>query len=678
MATALTVQQVYDVAREAGFPPRAAATWTAIALAESGGRPDAHNPRGEDSRGLWQINVAAHGSRFGDLYDPLTNARAAFEVSQGGTDMRPWTTTHEANQGTPQDYRTYLDDVERATGVMGDPRGVAGYGAPLPPPLPEVAVPHEATLTQEPVLSYEHISAGAPLGAGSDGDQDGLTDAFERIVGSDPRLADTDRDELSDGIEVGVTRSDPTRADGDEDGLSDAMEVSLGTDPSRLDSDVDGLSDAVEVRYGTDPGLPDAGVGSGRHAVLPSDSPSTGSVAAPSQPRMQLAVSLEVHPRLEMAGSIQPGAIPSPVPTLTSSPGARPPTGPSTADRFVEEAMSQLGDPYVFGAEAEGQGPDPRVFDCSELTQWAAGQVGAELPEGSQFQYLELKREGRTIPVEQALHTRGALLFSFPYEPTGGSRPPGSHVAISLGNGRVVEALPQGGVQENSAGDRFTNAALVPGISDTDVSDAQPAQALPTPDPVVHYDWIDTGAPLDQPPDTDEDGLTDEFERLARTDPTARDTDDDSLPDAFEALVSHSDPLRPDSDRDGRSDSYEVARGTDTGRVPGVAGVSGHGRFAQNVRHGVDDADHDGLSALFEQRAGLDDHLADTDHDGLSDSMEVALGTDGSQLDTDLDGLTDALEVRLGSDPLTAGATAPPAEENATTSTEAGLDDPPD
>jgi hypothetical protein len=33
---------------------------TAIALAESGGNSRAHNPVGEDSRGLWQINARAH------------------------------------------------------------------------------------------------------------------------------------------------------------------------------------------------------------------------------------------------------------------------------------------------------------------------------------------------------------------------------------------------------------------------------------------------------------------------------------------------------------------------------------------------------------------------------------------------------------------------------------------
>lgn len=34
-----------------------AVTLTAIALAESGGNSGAHAPHGEDSRGLWQINV---------------------------------------------------------------------------------------------------------------------------------------------------------------------------------------------------------------------------------------------------------------------------------------------------------------------------------------------------------------------------------------------------------------------------------------------------------------------------------------------------------------------------------------------------------------------------------------------------------------------------------------------
>ena len=55
--------------------------------------------------------------------------------------MRPWTTTHASHRGTASDYRTYLDEVEAiAGGAHGDPRGVQGYGSPLPPPLPPSGV----------------------------------------------------------------------------------------------------------------------------------------------------------------------------------------------------------------------------------------------------------------------------------------------------------------------------------------------------------------------------------------------------------------------------------------------------------------------------------------------------------------------------------------------------------
>ncbi|CUU58008.1 Transglycosylase SLT domain-containing protein [Parafrankia irregularis] len=59
-------------------------TWVAVALAESGGNTTAHATVGEDSRGLWQINMRAHASWVGnrDLYDPNVNAWAARQVCQ--------------------------------------------------------------------------------------------------------------------------------------------------------------------------------------------------------------------------------------------------------------------------------------------------------------------------------------------------------------------------------------------------------------------------------------------------------------------------------------------------------------------------------------------------------------------------------------------------------------------
>ena len=71
-----SAREIYRFARLAGFSPDQSVTMTAIALAESGGDTNAHATHGEDSRGLWQINVQAHGDWVGNrnLYDPLENA----------------------------------------------------------------------------------------------------------------------------------------------------------------------------------------------------------------------------------------------------------------------------------------------------------------------------------------------------------------------------------------------------------------------------------------------------------------------------------------------------------------------------------------------------------------------------------------------------------------------------
>ncbi|WP_018502870.1 peptidoglycan-binding protein [Parafrankia discariae] len=91
-ASAATVSDVTiaQAAQNAGLPSCRGiplSTWVAVALAESGGNTTAHATVGEDSRGLWQINMRAHASWVGsrDLYDPNVNAWAARQVcaSQG-------------------------------------------------------------------------------------------------------------------------------------------------------------------------------------------------------------------------------------------------------------------------------------------------------------------------------------------------------------------------------------------------------------------------------------------------------------------------------------------------------------------------------------------------------------------------------------------------------------------
>lgn len=644
----LSIPAIYEAARAAGFSPEQASTWTAIALAESRGETGAHNSLGEDSRGLWQINVDPNvrSNDWGDLSDPLVNARAAYEISKHGTDMRPWTTTHEIHRGTSRDYRSYLDDVEQATGQPGDWSGVSGYDAAPTEALP--ASEFSAPVEQQLPSYYEEV-AGTSLQEVTDADGDGLTDHFERWVGSDVDVADTDDDGLSDGYEFAVSGSDSTVTDSDEDGLSDSMEIALGTDPARGDSDRDGLSDMVESTYGTDPLSPDTGEGLDTEPALGRDgsTPSTGdrSPSTPGDDRVQSA-------RL-LAGQAPWGTTRT-VHTLDT---AAPQLASSTrADNAIEAATRQLGDPYVFSADSDPTDRDPDFFDCSDLAQWAMSQSGISIKGSSQGQYLDLKSQDRLLDVSQAIHTKGALLFYFREEPTGGPRTPGSHVAISLGDGRTIEALPEGGVQIRQAGDRFNYAGVIPGLEDGSFTfDGVQNASTPLQPRALGFDQMYSGRPLEALKDADADGLTDAFELLAGTDPELTDTDDDGLDDAFEALRSHTDPLSRDTDDDGQSDAYEYAAGSDAGELVGIAGVVGHGKFAENARDGIKDSDADGLSDHVEGILGLDPNRADTDLDGLSDSMEFALGTDGNVVDTDGDGLTDAFEVDNLLDPLAVG-----------------------
>src|SRR6476659_2134863 len=90
---------------------------------------------------------------------------------------------------------------------------------------------------------------------------------------------------------------------------------------------------------------------------------------------------------------------------------------------------------------------------------------------------------------------------------------------------------------------------------------------------------IDPGAPVTAL-DSAQDGLTDEFERLAGTDPLSADTDDEGLTDAFAPMSSHTDPSDADTDHNRLGDAAEWAAGTPAGTIPGVGVVAGLGSFA--------------------------------------------------------------------------------------------------
>lgn len=99
----LNGKQLVEVLKQAGFTGDGLKMAWAIAMRESGGKPSAFNGNagtGDKSYGLFQINMLgslgpARLKELGlksneDLLDPLTNAKAAFKMSKGGTDFGAW------------------------------------------------------------------------------------------------------------------------------------------------------------------------------------------------------------------------------------------------------------------------------------------------------------------------------------------------------------------------------------------------------------------------------------------------------------------------------------------------------------------------------------------------------------------------------------------------------------
>lgn len=70
------------------------------------------------------------------------------------------------------------------------------------------------------------------VAAMADTDGDGLADATERQLKTDPENPDTDGDGLSDGDEEILAGSSALAADTDGDGFGDGLEVAAGSDPS--------------------------------------------------------------------------------------------------------------------------------------------------------------------------------------------------------------------------------------------------------------------------------------------------------------------------------------------------------------------------------------------------------------------------------------------------------------
>ena len=107
----------------------------------------------------------------------------------------------------------------------------ARYGGSKPDPLPV-----SRTELMHLEIAVLHESLALPNG-------DGLNDAEEALLGTDPDNPDTDGDSLTDGDEVNVHSTNPLLADTDGDGFDDDREIFIGTDPNVACDDDMGLPD---------------------------------------------------------------------------------------------------------------------------------------------------------------------------------------------------------------------------------------------------------------------------------------------------------------------------------------------------------------------------------------------------------------------------------------------------
>jgi cell wall-associated NlpC family hydrolase len=99
------------------------------------------------------------------------------------------------------------------------------------------------------------------------------------------------------------------------------------------------------------------------------------------------------------------------------------PTATTIGDQALRDALTKVGDPYVWGAAGSGE------FDCSGLVVWAFSQLGIALPHYTG----DLWNSG--IHVSRNQLEPGDLVFFFADI---------SHVGIYIGNGLMVDAATYG------------------------------------------------------------------------------------------------------------------------------------------------------------------------------------------------------------------------------------------
>jgi hypothetical protein len=523
--------------------------------------------------------------------------------------------------GNPNDaggaYRSWAGDIDDV-GMWSRPLTPAEIGliydsgkAATPAALGKLLLPGDADgdgLQDSWEIAYglNPNSAAGKDGATGDPDNDGADNLKEFQTKTNPIIADTDGDGLSDGAEINTHTPNPLVPDTDGDTLSDGAEINtLTTDPKKADTDGDSYKDGVEIDI------------------------------------------LKSNPKLASDPS---GPIPLLQPRFTPIVAAVAGKPWTTGGAGWNYQQNFYAGGVIFNNQARNNyivhstGTPAPLTSATFVSPFIDHGAGGVLTNNTDF----LSGTGENFTVRAT----GYVKFTQPgdYEFHHGADDTTYTVMDTL-DGQVV-------AQNGCCGDFVTKFTIAPGHTGTFPLDFVFGEQ-------GGGDWMDLGisgpgitgtVPLGDTangspavftvvpnlgPDPDGDGLPSEWETTYGLNPNnatgvngaSGDPDNDTLTNLQE-YTQGTIPNKADSDDDGEKDGDELTAGTNPVKA---------------------DTDSDGLKDGEEKTKGTDPKLADTDGDGLLDGEEVnTYKSDPLKVDTDGDTVNDSCEASGGTNPLVA------------------------
>ena len=540
---------------------------------------------------------------------------------------------------------------------------------------------------------------------GADDDGDGLTNAQEGVLGTNPNNPDSDGDGTNDGAEVGgnvnapadsdsdgtINALEPSNVDTDLDGVSDQLdsannngcvpnansivclmtdsdgdgltnsqEDTLGTSRSNPDTDGDGINDGVEV--GANVNAPVDSDGDGTPDVFESAIADLDNDGVPNQndpangnaciPNANSAVCLAADSDGDGLTNAQEDAL------GTSR------SNPDSDGDGVNDGV-EVGGNASSPVDSDGDGI-PNVLESSVTDTDGDGVTNQNdsannnpcVPNANSAACLAVDSDGDGL-------TNGeeAALGTDPNNPDSdgdgindgaeaGSNP--SNPTDTDGDG-IPDVFEAGDSDNDGTPDSADVDSDNDGISDADEAGDDPMHPVDT-DGDGTPDYLDTdsdgdgipdsaevGSDLNNPRDSDNDGTPDYLDT---------DSDNDTLPDALEwnesdtdgdGLPNHADV---DSDDDGILDSFEGTptslTDTDGDGIPDVRDLdSDNDGLSDVIEAGLIDANGDALMDAGQTRTSMP---RDSNNDGTPDFRTPASGSFVAGPDSDEDGIRDAVD----------------------------------